>query len=120
MDADRLVSIGLGFGGFVVAVYATSEFAGLFFGTAWMPASVLRLGQLDRAPATVNRFGRAITDVLLFSAVQFVVLLALTAHRQEFDTLDQALFLGELVATAGWIVWLVFLRARGRRARRRT
>jgi hypothetical protein len=114
MDADRLLSIGLGLGGFVVAVYTTSEFAGLFFGTDWMPVSVLRLGQLDRVPATVNRFGRAIVDVLLFAAVQFVALLALTAHRQEFDALDQALFLGELVATAGWIGWLVRLRARGR------
>ncbi len=112
MDANHLLAIGLGVGGFLVTVYTTSEFAGLVFGTDWMPVSLQRLGQLDKAPATVNPFGRAAVDTLLFGAVQFAVVLALAAHRQEFEALDQAFFLSELVASAGWLGWLVILRAR--------
>ena len=115
MDSVRLLSILLGLGGFVVVMYTTSELAGLLFGTEWMPMSVQRLGQLDRAPATVNRFGRGVVHVALFAALQTVVVAVLTTRRQELDLLNQALFAGELLATIVWIGWLVRLHARGHR-----
>lgn len=112
MDGVRILSLVLGFGGFAVVLYTTSELAGLFFGTEWMPTGVVRLGQLDRAPATVNRFGRAIVDLVLFFGLQLIVVLVLTTRRQELDLLDQALFAGELVASVIWLGWLAWIHSR--------
>jgi hypothetical protein len=110
MDSHRLLALGLSLGGVLAAVYATTELAGLFFGVDWMPDSLQRIGQLDRAGPESNRLGRTVPLLVLLAAVELAVVLALTSDHQEFDVVDLFLFAGQPIATIIWVAWLLRLR----------